>query len=425
MRHWLPPMLASIAVGFAGATPAAEADNELRIAVDRLIASVDDPRRIPLQGIDDDTVVNLAGDLGRFGLADERTRLFRAFARSPRFQSLSPRLRSLAAVWVIRSDAALLNEADAVALLGEIRDPQAFIGFLALRDYAAIWLKAEARVGASMGRLLQDRIAYARSRLKWGSPDDQVRWALAEAYYHAGQFDQVVRVAGEIDHRARRAGKLNREQAWTLNLEAYALDALGRRDEGDAVFDLLAGIPLRAGAAWLSSFRINRVLRLVGYGEWQRGIEAAAATDELVAGGMVTVTGQVFVAAARACALANLGRTTEAASLLPLLDANRMFEPQSVVRAHLCAGQEDRAAAIVIESLGDPRQREAMATALQGPGFELFYPPAPALPGIRQALRHRPDVARVFDQVARDVPAAFAPRPWAVLPGQEVLPGST
>jgi hypothetical protein len=269
-----------------------------------------------------------------------------------------------------------------------------------------------------MSLLLQDLVGDARARLKKGKSDDNGRWRLALAYYHAGQLDEVLDVARQVDHRSARAGYLNEMQAWILNTEAYALDALGQRSGGDANFDLLANLPLRAGASWVTNFRINRVLRLVGYGEWQRGLDAAAATDELAPAGMVSRFGRMLITSAKVCALANLDRMTEASTLLPVLDANRAVHPQAAVRAHLCAGQVERAAAIVIESLEHPERRDAMAAVLQGPQFEFWYPPSPALPDIRQSLRYRPDVAKAFERVARDIPAVFAPRPGTSPPGQ-------
>ncbi|MBL8225503.1 MAG: hypothetical protein JNM50_09240 [Chromatiales bacterium] len=413
-----PGLLAAALLAFAAPAAPAPADDDFASVVDKLIASVNDPRQPPLRGIDDEVVVGLSRDLGRLGLTDERTRLFRAFAQSPRFSQLSPRVRSLTAIWVLRADAATLSEKDAVVLLRAVREPKRFVEFLAMRDYAAIWPLVETQVGPGMSLLLQGQVNDARDGLSPRRADDRARSDLALARYRAGEFDEAVQLAAEIDHRPSRVKRLTEDQAWTLNTEAYALDGLGRRSEGDAIFELLADIPLRASTPWIINFRINRALRLVGYGEWGSGLKAAAAAEALVPSGSVAIMGRTLLAGARVCALAGLGRASEAAADLRFLDANRQSQPKPAVQGFLCAGDDDRAAALAIESLQDPGRRDEMVALLQGPAFELFYPPAPALPEIRRALRYRPDVADAFDRVARDIPAVFAPRPGLAATGQ-------
>ena len=104
----------------------------------------------------------------------------------------------------------------------------------------------------------------------------------------------------------------------------------------------------------------------------------------------------------------NLGRATEAAPLLVDAYERREDAYPTAAEAHLCAGEEDKAAAIVLEALKDTNRRYNMAEELQAEDFEIFYVHE-ILPSLRDRVKQRPEIDAAFNAVARDLPDRLIP----------------
>src|SRR5690606_19428635 len=124
---------------------------------------------------------------------------------------------------------------------------------------------------------------------------------------------------------------------WALNIEAYALDALGRREEADAVFDQLATLPADEHY-WVVNFVINRASRLVGQGRWEEGL-AATELSRSVAAEYGSTYARMLVARDRACALQRLGRAEESVREAEYLVEQFAESPPVAATGLLCVGK--------------------------------------------------------------------------------------
>lgn len=117
---------------------------------------------------------------------------------------------------------------------------------------------------------------------------------------------------------------------------------------------------------------------------------------------------KMLVRKARICALVNLGRKDEASPLLVEAYKQRADSYSTAAEAYLCASDDDKAAAIVLDALKDPDRRYDMAQELQPNDFEIFYV-REILPDLRERLRKRPEIDAEFNSFARDLPDRLIP----------------
>lgn len=388
-------------------TSAADDVATARTMVDRIttLATAADARE--LVAIDDETLVRLWRNLGRLGIPEERVRLCGALAASPHFPALTRRIRSLTAITLLRSSAVPLDPA-AARLLDEVAEFPPFLEFLALRRYEPLWPAIEARVGPRLEGVARDLMALRSSEWRARRRDHRRQLQLALIQYQSGDFAGVVELARTIDHRARGIARLDEDEAWILNVEANALDALGRTTEAGRVMELIGTPPRRPDNAWAISFRINRTERLLALGEWAAALAASQAAIDAVELGDASAYGRAEAYSRHACALIAMGRGADAAPYLVALDRGWSSHPVAAADAALCAGATDRAARIVIAALQDVDRQAGVVLRLQAPEFWLSPGPG-AFPTLGPALRTRPDVAAAFAAVAREIPAAFTP----------------
>lgn len=224
--------------------------------------------------------------------------------------------------------------------------------------------------------------------------------------HFAGRYEEAVALARTYDHSDAGLAAMTEQDAWALNVEAYSLDRLGRFDEAETLFDRLVMAQKDNPDAqyWLINFAINRASRLVEMEKSEKGLDALTYA--------ATLRGSPFadmlIRRDKICALNQLGRREEATELLSITYEKRKDSYTSAAQAHLCANQDDKAAAILIEGMSDEDARSEVVRRLQRKEFDLFYTLS-ANPDLYSRLRHRPDVARVFDQYGRDIPENFIP----------------
>jgi tetratricopeptide (TPR) repeat protein len=200
---------------------------------------------------------------------------------------------------------------------------------------------------------------------------------------------------------------------WVLNEAAFALAALGRRDEALALMERIATLPL-ADNPGLISMRINHLELLWDAGRHEEVLRRAAALDPGIEN-YANDYGQMWIASSRVCALASLGRRAETTELLARLVALRDTNGPALSRAYLCLGDDAAAAALLVHRLesDDPH---SVILALQD--YALTGPPAAAQQPTRAlstrllALRERPEVRAAFDRVGRNLSPPLARSYW-------------
>lgn len=342
------------------------------------------------------------------GRSAERLQLLRKLAEERRLDKMAEDDRQgiLSALFAAEVEEGNLDTAR--GLVGNVRSPYTMLSALGDRRYASLWPQLEAQAGDNLHLILNAAVAEALAKYEAAPGDRELLQKLAHAYLRAGRFSEVVELVEAKRPPPDKMAGIDQDMAWALNVEAYALDALGRPGDADAIFDQLAAIPFDAREnGWLVNFVINRGSRLVDLGRFESGLAAAE-----LAGKIAERSGsgyaRMLVRRDRICALTALGRAAEAAPILQEVDAHIDESPRVAAEALLCAKEEGKVAALVIAELNDPAKAGDMVEALQGQEFDLFYTVS-VLPNLKERMRARKDVDVAFRKVARDLPARFAP----------------
>lgn len=342
------------------------------------------------------------------GRQAERLQLLRDLAEAPRLAKMpeDDRRGILSALFGAEVESG--NMAAAGEMVGNVSDPYSMLAALSDRRYAPLWPQLEAQAGENLGLILHADVKEALTAFEAKPDDTKTLQELAHAYLRAGQFENVVALVEAHRPPPDKASGIDEDMAWALNVEAYALDALGRHGDAEAIFDQLAAIPIDPKKnGWLVSFVINRGSRLVDLGQFEKGLAAAEFAGE-VAAKNGSGYARMLVRRDRICALMALGRANETTMILQEVDANVDDAAGAAAEALLCAKAEDRAAALVIAGLNDPAKAQQMVEALQKPDFDLFYNNS-VRPSLAAQIRPRKDVDAAFSKAARDIPVRFVP----------------
>lgn len=182
---------------------------------------------------------------------------------------------------------------------------------------------------------------------------------------------------------------------WLLNERSYILYDLDRRDEARTTFGQAIGAG--EGGNWNVSQVINFASNLQAEGR------SAEAVDVLRTVGRASPYGDMWVAAVRACAGADLSDAAMRDEAMTFLRAHENDNPAAFTRGLLCTNDLDGAAAAYVRRLGNPEHRESALLALQ-----IYETPAVVLSEQeaeisrrKAAVRDRPEVRAAIEAVGR------------------------
>ena len=342
----------------------------------------------------------------RHGRRAELEDLALGMFENPNVAHLDPQIQSSVAVWALSAAARQGRIERAPGLLELVRDPSSYVGLLAMRTYEPVWPAIEERAGANLARVGEDHRQWALARLAEDSRDRD-RFALAaHALYYDGRFEEAIELARNWREANGALEGMEEGDAWALNIEAYALDSLGRRAEADEVFDRLAALS-PAEHSWVVNFVINRASRLIGHDRFAEGLEAAGLA-RTVAEEQGSTYAKMIVARDHACALEALGRREEAEREVPYLLENRDDSYELAAQALLCLDRRAEATDLIIEGLRDERMRARLVEALQPGEYELFYTDSNR-PQVHGLFAESADLREEFGRWARRIPDRFLP----------------
>ena len=381
---------------------------EYPAAAARLIRMARSTDGSALATLDTQLFWQLSRELVRSKHSEIRLRMFRALADSPHLDRLEPSRRSGIANVAIRLDAENGVFSRAKMLIGELEGPYPFLELLANRKLEPLWPALEEMAGPNLQKAANADVVAKEAAYKSNPKDRQALQYYAHALHFAGRFEDAIALVGTLNQSPKAMLKATEDDLWAMNIQAYALDSLGRKGEAETVFDAMGALPFEGERkSWLVNFVINRASRLVGLGQWQKGLDASMLAHEITEKSGSPYA-KMLVRRARICALVNLGRAAEAAPLLVEAYDNRSDTYSTAAEAHLCAGDTEKAAAIVLEALQDPDHRYDMAEQLQSKDFEIFHA-GEVLPNLRDSLRTRPEIDAAFTAIARDLPDRLIP----------------
>lgn len=210
------------------------------------------------------------------------------------------------------------------------------------------------------------------------------------------------------DVRGTVAG--SEEGMWLINEAAYAMVALGQQGDALALMRRLASLSLDDNAALLGP-AINYSLMLWEAGRYGDALNQASRLDR-DSERRASPFGQSWIASSIACALAGLGRPAEAAPQLARLAAQADVNPTALMRAYLCLGRDDDAAALMVRQL-EGRDPQTMILALQD--YQLARGSAQTGPLYDRlaALRDRPEVQSALAGVGRVLSLPLSRTYWS------------
>ncbi len=322
------------------------------------------------------------------------------------FGSLDLELQADVAIRAMTSAIKKGETKDLSELLSYVRGPSFVLDLLADRRFEPIWPLLEERAGPNLDLVSQSYAEWAIARLENEKTDRDRFSEAAHALHFAGRFSEAIDLARQWYRREERGREIQEGDGWALNIEAFALDALGRYDEADAVFDQLAELDPDEHP-WVVNFVINRASRLVGQERWQEGL---AATDlaRSVAEDYGSTYAKMLIARDRTCALKHLGRIDETGPEVEFLRANSKDSASVSSQGLMCLGLDDEAADVLIAAVKDDAKRSALIADFQNEEFELFYTPS-KLRRPRDLLETYPELRAEVEKYIRRLPSELTP----------------
>ena len=320
--------------------------------------------------------------------------------------ALNTELQSGVAMRALVSAVRIGRPEAAKSLLAYIRSPRSYVNMLGDRGYEAAWPEIEAAAGENLRIVGDAYVEWSLARLDTNSSDRDRFSDAAHSLHFAGRYQEAIDLAQSWRERADALDQIEEGDAWAMNIQAYAYDALGRRSEADAVFDQLAKLDPEEHD-WVVNFVINRASRLVGHGRWEDGLEAAALA-RTVADKHGSTYAKMIVANNHACALSKLGRGAEAEKEFTFLRENLADGTALAIGALLCAGKREEAVQTTLDALADDGMRDSLIEDMQHAKFDLFYTPS-ILPKAHDLMVGNAEIRAVFELYARDIPDRFTP----------------
>ncbi len=395
-------------ISFSASSAIATMAEQYDVAEQRLLGHIDAEGTESFSRSETQVLWNLSQSYDKAKLADRRLGLFRELSVSTRLAKFDAETRDDIVAQLFGLEAEAGHVAEAAALLPRLRSPVAVKSALVDRRYAALWPHIETAAGPNMTSVLRAVADRDQAIFDANPESDTALGGLATSYLINGRFDDVLSLVAPREPDETGYQSMSEDMAWALNAKAYALDALGRPDEAEILFERFATVkPEGPARGWAVNFIINRAIRYVDLGEAEKAL-AAADFAETVAAESGNDFARMLVRRAKICALAALGHTARIQPVLDEVVARADDAPDVAAAAMLCAKADDKAAEVVLAALRDPARSKAMIDALQAPEFEL-YGNESTLPSLAERMRKRSDVAPWFDKLGRDMPQGFVP----------------
>lgn len=298
----------------------------------------------------------------------------------------------------------------AAELLPYVDEPQLIQNMLIQKRYSPLWPRLEQAAGPGLDKVRASSVTAAQRAYAEDPEDNELLQILANSLRYVGRHDEAISLRSKLPADAPAMASADEQLGWAVNNIALAMHDAGRADEADQLFAMLNEAPMEEGQGrWRVSMIINRLGLLVTGGRFDRALPLVELTETSARDDGNSYARQL-VRRYKYCTLSSLGRSDEAAKLLPDLLNHAKDAYHATVDALLCAGQLDEAERVALEALKAENSRdfeERFARALQ-PRSLGHGQPAPWDSRWRE-LRLRPAIAREYDRIARDMPEAFLP----------------
>lgn len=301
------------------------------------------------------------------GLGDELDELAYELTAASEFAQIEPDVQGAFAIRGFRHAAKRGDLSRVDMLLEHIFHPEAYTYMLADRVFEPAWPQIEEYAGDHLEKVTSSFVAWSAQRLA-DDPDDRDRLSLyANALLFAGRDEEAATLAGDW-LAGTEDNALQEGDAWALEVQVRALDALGRTAEADAVFDRLARS--RPEQPWIVNFLINRAIRLRSQGRWQDALEGFALARP-TADERGTDYARLLVAAGRACALHRLGRDAEVEPEVAHLIEHSDTHLGVAAGGLLCAERRADAEQLIAKGFEDDDNVRRLVDTIQDKRFDM------------------------------------------------------
>lgn len=295
---------------------------------------------------------------------------------------------------------------EARSIVDTILNPVQLVRLGIDRRYAMLWPQVEKRLGPGADFADAAYVGAAKARFDAAPKSLVARLGYAEALNVASREPEAMALVDVAKTPAELAALTQRE-IWLVNLHASLLGDAGRIDEGLARLAALNATPIEGRPALISTI-INQALFAASVDKPAEALAAADFADSKK--GITSAFGNLYLAQARACALAQMGKTAEASIAAAALVSKPDANDDAYLGAMICLGRLDDAARAIVRRLGGDDTRTDMLFTLQP--FLINRRDLVRDSREREALRGlkaRPDVKAAFLKAGRDMPAAVAP----------------
>ncbi len=295
---------------------------------------------------------------------------------------------------------------EARPVIAAILNPASLVRLGIDRRFQTLWPEIEARLGPGADTADAAYVSAAKARFDKTPASIVARLGYAEALNIASREPEAIAVA-DVAKTPEELAKLSNREIWLVNLHAELLADDGKIDAALARLAALNATP-PAGRAGMIGTIINEALPAQSLGRAEAALTLADAAEAKIPPG--SAVAQAYLAQARACALADLGRKDEAAKAAAPLIAKPEANDDSYLAAMICLGRNDAAAAAIVRRLGRIEDRASMLFMLQ-PFLlaERATPRDAKQRTVLRALKARPEVKAAYLKVGRDMPAAVSP----------------
>lgn len=303
---------------------------------------------------------------------------------------------SLAQLQITRGTPATLRDN-----LEQVSDPGSLVSVALDRRFESVWPELEAAGRFDWKTLAEADLAAKRKA--FASEPNRLEHAmyLMDALRRAGASEEAEAIGRAAKARlATPDAFVDQEEnaAWLLLSLIDTLEDQGRWDEVDALFREVMPVSDRSGDR--ISQRVNWSDHLIAAG---RPAEALKLLEE-IGDDVGSPYGNAWRDSGMVCALADSDRQ-RAQALLDRMSPGWDSNPAAVQEAHLCLGQIDEAAAMMVKRLESPKHRNgAIGANLKGAsGKTPRLPHAARLKAARDQVYARPEVVKALARYSRPV----------------------
>jgi hypothetical protein len=292
--------------------------------------------------------------------------------------------------------------AEARERLSKLTSARNLVGMAVDRRYEPLWPALDALLGQHMGPAIGRDLDHIKQAFNSDQDNLLTRQSYIRELTWLGMPTPAAALGEHILTTAEEIAANGEYGWWLVAAHADAMGAAGNPEAGLRRYQQLnAAIPR---GNWV---RLNTLIDEVQFTSRNGlSLEAIKSAEEAMQVEGMTRASKAYFWQAQACALHRLGRDSDAATPIALLEVEPTLNRDAYLDAMLCIGNFDHAQALVLKTLADPLLRTDMLLKLQHLELDSYDK---ALVPAWAVLAARPEVAKSVAIYGRPLPEALRP----------------